>query len=321
MDSFDTLSNFVNQEADYNFASGLELVKKQGGLQVPIPESLNQMWQSVREPVMGAAQSVDKALTWPMQDQLPKVAEAVTGAMFPESPKEALVGGIAGLQPGMASWQETFSKVGSLSNRLRNAVPDRKALEALEALTESMPSVRNAELNIGQSSLGSSYTQNMRDIYNSHQFAQGLFPGTIEINVPHFIDGELSTWQYPLERSPWLSYAHEGPLGHALTSGSLDIRQWMRTQGGMANPMKAHARAAIEGFAEGGSHGVLDKYNKNVFAPYWGEYKGQQPLEDIYTTAGALGVDVGNMARRGFLPDQEDVIDTLLRILKDKTTR
>ena len=100
--SFDTLANFVNQEADYNFASGLELVKKQGGLQVPIPAALNQMWQNVREPVMGAVQGVDKVMEWPFGSVAgPGVAETATKMVFPETAKEALVGGIANLTPGM----------------------------------------------------------------------------------------------------------------------------------------------------------------------------------------------------------------------------
>lgn len=289
----------------------------------PISDTLDELFKQGHEALSSAGKAIDAPLQWPFgAEQVgPGPAEFISNMIMPKSEKEAMVGGVAGLAPA-ASWQETFSKVGSLANRFRNAVPDRKALEALEAMTENYPSITKAKLDIGQSSLSSHYTQNVRDVYSSNMFAEGLYPGKIVVNIPHMVEGgSIPNWMYPLERTPWLSYAHEGPLGHALTSGSLDIQHWLRTEAGVANPMKEHARAAIEGFAEGGSHGILNKYNKDVFAPYWGSYKGIQPLEDIYTTAGSMGVDVGDMTRRGSLPNQREVISNLLSIIKDRVAR
>jgi hypothetical protein len=77
------------------------------------------------------------------------------------------------------------------------------------------------------------------------------------------------------------------------------------------------SRLAVEGFAEGGSHTAMNKYNKEVFAPYWQEYKDYpSDLKDVYLKSGYLGADFGSDLRKGLVPNQQKAIEELLTILK-----
>jgi hypothetical protein len=61
----------------------------------------------------------------------------------------------------------------------------------------------------------------------------------------------------------------------------------------------------------------MGKYNKNVLAPYWQDYKKQFPdLKDAYLKPGYLGVDVGESIRGGNVPNQQNIIEELISILK-----
>jgi hypothetical protein len=174
--------------------------------------------------------------------------------------------------------------------------------KALEALTESYPSVKAANLQYGVED-----AYGIKELRSLQEHLAGQKPGYILLTDPQ------NYTNHPLEKvlsSPAISYAHEG--GHALTGGSSDIANWSKIP-----LMEGYPKAGVEGFAEGFSHALMGKYNKNVLAPYWQDYKKQFPdLKDAYLKPGYLGVDVGESIRGGNVPNQQNIIEELISILK-----
>lgn len=213
------------------------------------------------------------------------------------------------VNPVGAAWESTWPLLKRLS---RSHFGDliSKDKRALETLTEMFPSVKNSILQEGT-----------RDIFsapilrNLDRTVQGEVPGTISISKPKNYNSVFER----LLSGPPMAYAHEA--SHAVSGNSSDLGFWA----GLVNSVKQRWKdyigkevsdAAVEGFAEGSSHAMMDRFNELVYAPYWNRlYKHTELLQKPYLDAGELGVDFGNSIRAGNPMDQRSTIDQLVDII------
>jgi len=179
---------------------------------------------------------------------------------------------------------------------------------ALETLTESYPSVRNTRLEYNKSDAFGTPLGEIKRL----EYLAGKKPGTIFLTDPR------NYTIHPLEKklsSPPIAYAHEG--SHALTGTPSELASWGKFTEPNFSMYDNPTSLGTEGFAEGASHSMLNKYNKEVFTPYWQEYKDYpSDLKDVYIKSGYLGADFGSDLRKGIVPNQEKAIEELLTILK-----
>jgi len=207
-------------------------------------------------------------------------------------------------QAEAAPWSEVGPILRALHRKYRRPMPDIKGMQALERLTESYPSVRNMPLHTTESDRGSF----IRNEYKSlEDFLQGNITPYEGIFLTELFGGR------PLVSSPALSYGHEGI--HAFSGGSSQLPYFYNLS---PYNWKHMSRAATEGLAEGASHGMLGKYNENVYAPYFRTFvnKGEPEILQRYLNAGELGVELGESLRRGNTPNQANIIEQLFNIMR-----
>lgn len=242
-------------------------------------------------------------------EEIEKFGQALASAVMPKTQEEAVESGVMGLGGGAVWVPTTKNFLKKLSQEHYNALSpvDKRVLDLS---TEAIPSVRNAELYYGVSD--GFYAPPAATTLP--EYLKRLNPGGIQLTDPqnyigHRLEKRLS--------SPAIALMHEGGAGHALTGGSKNLSSWGKFTEPNYTMYDNPSRLAVEGFAEGGSHAAMNKYNKEVFAPYWQEYKDYpSDLKDIYIKSGYLGADVGSDLRKGTVPNQEKVIQELLAILK-----
>ena len=188
---------------------------------------------------------------------------------------------------------------------------------ALEALTEMYPAVRRAPIYAGPQGMekGSAWRfptstldvptwaaggENLGSAYkNMLRGDPKRYFGSIRVDPASDIES-LGI------NDPAVSYAHEA--GHVLGG---PLAAWTHNYG---EPRKG----VSEGFAEGLSNVLLDRYNKDASTWYWPfQYKkGPEAFKKPYIKAGYLGKDVGSEIRSGNKVDQQNVIELLLDIIK-----
>lgn len=190
-------------------------------------------------------------------------------------------------QAEAAPWPEVLKLLTKAAPQEIKAL-DKGSLAALERLTEAYPSVKGTRL--GQS-----------------EFSRWHPPG-ITGDVSDWVRGKHPGGYGDIFVTTPLDYAHEG--SHAFGG---PLHNWAFAGLGMGG----QPRAVLEGFAEGSSHGLLDRFGKLADAPYWREsYKAAEPrLQQPYLKAGTLCRDVGSDIRSGKTIDQESVINELLQLI------
>ena len=252
---------------------------------------------------MGALGALSEATAIPGQEGLNIQAQDFTTWVNESKVGKAVAQGVQAMTetgadygiPIAALWKRTEPFLKKLSPE-HFASLSKSDKRALETLTESYPSVRNSSLITGLEDA-------FRDQYkNLPEQLIGAKPGEITLTYPKY-------YTHPLEKklsSPAISYAHEG--AHAFTGGSGNLAGW-------TSDLDEFARPSVEGFAEGFSHALLNKFNKDVLAPYWWEYRAKPGFKDVYTASGYHGVDVANSIKGGNIPDQRDAIQELMNIL------
>ena len=297
--AWDYISDVLSQKPDMEaFNRGLEYLKQKGvgaltaiseATAIPGQESLNK-------------EAKDFA-SWVNESQVGKTVIQGTQAMA-ESGADY---GIPGLPAMGALWKRTepFLKKLSPEHFANLSKTDKRALETL---TEAYPSVRNTRLEYNKSD---AFGTPLGEIGKSEYLA-GEKPGVIFLTDPQ------NYISHPLEKklsSPPISYAHEA--SHAFTGTPAEFATWGRFKEPNYSMYDNPTALSAEGFAEGLSHSILNKYNKKVFAPYWQEYKEYpQDLRNVYLKSGYHGADVGSTLRGGNIPNQQETIEKLLEILK-----
>ena len=296
MAGYDALSDFVNQEADYNFASGLEMLKRGGGW---LMDATSPFSQAVSEPLN---QDIKRFADYVNESSVGKVV--AQGAQAVQDS-----GADYGVPVVGAMWGPTRKLLKTLSPEHFQSL-SAKDLQVLERATEAYPSVKNAGL---QNFIEDAFHGPLSNP-ELKTYLEGKAPGMIYLTEPqNYIN-------HPMEKklsSPAMSLLHEGGAGHAVTGSSAELTSWGKFKEPNFTMYDNPTRMAAEGFAEGGSHTAMNKYNKDVFAPYWQDYKEYpSDLRDIYIKSGYLGADFGSDLRKGLVPDQSEAIYQLLNILK-----
>jgi hypothetical protein len=209
---------------------------------------------------------------------------------------------------------------------------DPKSKAALERLTMEYPAVEKAGLEVLQQPKGT--WEKLFKPRTSHWKPPGIrlseqggkisadfatIPDWVKGTVPQgFGKVALQRSRYsPPDVDPALHYGHES--SHVLSGPLFQWAASVPENIGITGMAEHPARSAMEGFAEGASHAMLNRYDTGRRgAPYWAQYyKGNTPkaAKEAYLKSGYLGKDVGSAIRGGETIDQRNVIDLLMSII------
>lgn len=215
------------------------------------------------------------------------------------------------IMPGMAPVGLVWNKTKPILQRLNPQIAS-KDLEVLERLSNEFPQIKKVELQVDPMADFSSWFMPLKEDVstNSKMWSKNLDTGTIRLGQQPNI---AIAPELPI--SPELAYAHEashtlsGPLGywvpqHYKALGLMDTAQ--------------PARAAMEGFAEGFSHGILNKFNKEARSGYWYPlYKRDNPAGEAFKSAGWLGRAFGEPFRKGAIIKPNEPTTELINLVND----
>jgi hypothetical protein len=224
--------------------------------------------------------------------------------------------GLGSGQAEAAPWPEVVKLLEKLGPKAWAAL-DSKSKAAMELMIESYPSLKKSKL-LTQPGPSSDWadpvltklrekgrgTITMREFLaqspSIKEWVSGSAdPGSIRVGT------STSKGGYPLAVSHESAHDITGPL-----------YGWVKPN--MGNQMSTPLRAGQEGFAEGMSNSMLNRFNKDAYAPYWpNHYRAEvHPLRNTYLDSGKLGRFIGDELRSGNAPPQEDIINMLIKLIQ-----
>lgn len=211
-------------------------------------------------------------------------------------------------QAEAAPWKDVVKLLTKLKPIEMKAL-DKTSLRAMEHLTERFPAVKRVPVDIAeQYPTPYSVFQSPATWPSIEQWVTGKVP----FGVRRFGRIKLN----PAAESVAMDYAHEA--GHAFAGPTED---WVRKEATIlparVNKFWTPDIAGSEGFAEGISNALLNRFGKSADTYYWPRVYKEAPtwLQKPYNEAGYLGRDVGSDLRKGKSVDQQSMIEELIKII------
>jgi hypothetical protein len=191
--------------------------------------------------------------------------------------------------------------------------------KALEVLTERYPAVRGVDV---ESVRGTAIedllkTSSWQPPFMAPTMGEWVEQLPTDYKYRNYGTIKLKPMYYDSIADPAMEYGHEA--SHVFSGPLFDWAAPLRKDRVLGAQVDRPPRATMEGFAEGASHGLLNRYNTGYSgAPYWKSNYKNSPniLREPYLKAGRLGVDVGQALRGGENVNQREIIDLLMSIVK-----
>jgi hypothetical protein len=239
--------------------------------------------------------------------------------MAQRAPKDAILDllGLGSGEAEAAPWNKVVQLLQKIGPEAWAAL-DKPSKAAMELMTESYPSLKKSKL-LTQSGPSSDWadpvltklsekgrrTITTREFLAQNPSIEDWVGGSADPGSIH-LGGSSSKGGHPLALSHESAHDITGPM-----------YGWVNPP--MGNQMNTSLRAGQEGFAEGMSNAMLNRFNKKAYAPYWpNNYRAAKDhqLRNAYLDSGKLGRSVGDELRSGTVPAQEDIINMLIKIIQ-----